>query len=121
MKETSIKIWIESEGDGDWHLEQNDYLYKTTQGTDFLKKRGRFFAVIYDITGNSRDFYDFVVNRNLEMLRKIELEWNVSEYLKRIKQCRYVPMNDQWHKTFILSSQATLSAWFWCNVRNPDK
>ncbi|MGL5869339.1 HNH endonuclease signature motif containing protein [Clostridium chrysemydis] len=58
--------------DGDWHLVQNDYLFKTTQGTWYLKKRGRLFLVIYDMLRNRRDFYDFVVNRNLQMLRKIE-------------------------------------------------
>lgn len=57
---------------GDWHLVQNDYLYKTTQGTWCLKKRGRLFAIIYSIVGNKRDFYDFVVNQNLEILRNIK-------------------------------------------------
>lgn len=58
--------------EGDWHLVQNDYLYKTTQGTWYLKKRGKLLALIYDMFNDKRDFYDFVVNRNLEMLRKIE-------------------------------------------------
>lgn len=58
--------------DGDWHLVQDDYLYKTTQGTWYLKKRGRVFVVIYEMFRNKRDFYDFMVNRNLEMLRKLE-------------------------------------------------
>lgn len=58
--------------DGDWHLVQDDYLYKTTQGTWYLKNRGRVFVVIYEMFRNKRDFYDFMVNRNLEMLRKLE-------------------------------------------------
>lgn len=58
--------------DGDWHLVQNDYLYKTTHGIWYLKKRGRLFVIINNLFGNQRDFYDFVVNRNLEMLRNIE-------------------------------------------------
>jgi hypothetical protein len=57
--------------DGDWHLVQNDYLFKTTKGTWYLKKRGRLFTVICDMFDNRQDFYDFVVNRNLEMLIKI--------------------------------------------------
>lgn len=58
--------------DGDWHLVKNDYLYKTKQGTWYLKKRGRLFTVVYAIFGNKQDFYNFVVNRNLEMLRNIK-------------------------------------------------
>lgn len=57
--------------DGDWHFVQNDYLFKTTKGTWYLKKRGRLFTVICDMFESRQDFYDFVVNRNLEMLRKI--------------------------------------------------
>ena len=58
--------------DRDWHLVKNDYLYKTKQGTWYLKKRGRLFTVVYAIFGNKQDFYNFVVNRNLEMLRNIK-------------------------------------------------
>lgn len=58
--------------DGDWQLVQNDYCYKTMNGTWYLKKRGRLFVVICDMFRNKRDFYDFMVNRNLEMLRSIE-------------------------------------------------
>lgn len=54
--------------DGDWHLVQTDYLFKTTQGTWYLKKRGRLFTVICDMYDNRQDFYDFIVNRNLKML-----------------------------------------------------
>ena len=57
---------------GDWHLVQNDYLYKTTQGIWYLKKRGRLFTIVYSIMGNKRDFYDFVVNQNLEILKNIK-------------------------------------------------
>ena len=57
--------------DGDWHFVQNDYLFKTTKGTWYLKKTGRLFTVICDMFESRQDFYDFVVNRNLEMLRKI--------------------------------------------------
>lgn len=59
---------------GDWHLVQNDYLFKTTQGTWYLKKRGRLFTVICDMFQNRKDFYDFMVNRNLEMLKNIKLQ-----------------------------------------------
>lgn len=58
--------------DGDWHLVQNDYLFKTTQGTWYLKKRGRLFTVICDMFDNRQDFYDFIVNRNLKMLGNLE-------------------------------------------------
>lgn len=56
---------------GDWHLVQNDYLFKTTQGEWYLKKRGKVFVAIYELLKNSSDFYNLVVNRNLEVLRKI--------------------------------------------------
>lgn len=58
--------------DGDWHLVQNDYLFKTTQGTWYLKKRARLFTVICDMFDNRQDFYDFIVNRNLKMLGNLE-------------------------------------------------
>ncbi|MEK8199774.1 HNH endonuclease signature motif containing protein [Lysinibacillus sp. FSL M8-0134] len=58
--------------DGDWRLVQNDYLFKTTQGTWYLKKRGRLFTVICDMFDNRQDFYDFIVNRNLKMLGNLE-------------------------------------------------
>lgn len=58
--------------DGDWHLVQNDYLYKTVKGTWYLKKRGRLIVVVCDIFKNNKNFYDFIVNRNLEMLKTIK-------------------------------------------------
>lgn len=58
--------------DGDWHFVQNDYLYKTTQGTWYLKKRGKLLVLICDMFNNNRDFYDFMVNRNLEKLKNID-------------------------------------------------
>lgn len=56
---------------GDWHLVQNDYLYKTTQGTWYLQNCGKIFCVILKVLNNKQDFYELVVNRNLEMLRKL--------------------------------------------------
>ena len=55
----------------DWHLVQNDYLFKTTKGTLCLEEKGRVFVAIYESLKNASDFYDLVVNRNLEVLRKI--------------------------------------------------
>lgn len=56
---------------GDWHLVQNDYLYKTTQGTWRLQSSGKIFCVIYKVLNCKQDFYELMVNRNLEMLMKI--------------------------------------------------
>lgn len=58
--------------DGEWHLVQNDYLYKTTQGTWYLKAQGMVFVIIYEMFRNKREFYDFMVNRNLKMLNNLE-------------------------------------------------
>nr|DAU65389.1 MAG TPA: AcrIIC3 protein [Caudoviricetes sp.] len=57
---------------GDFHFVQNDYLFRTTQGTWRLKKRGKIFGVIYQLLSGADDFYDFIVNNNLEILRKIK-------------------------------------------------
>ncbi|WP_395013551.1 HNH endonuclease [Robinsoniella peoriensis] len=56
---------------GDWHLVQNDYLFKTTKGTWYIKDKGRIFVAIYESLKNASYFYDLVVNRNLEVLSKI--------------------------------------------------
>ena len=56
---------------GDWHLVQNDYLYKTTQGTWYLQNCGKIFCVLYRVLNNKLDYYELVVNRNLEVLRKL--------------------------------------------------
>lgn len=56
---------------GDFHFVQNDYLFRTTQGTWRLRKRGKVFVVIYRLLSGADDFYDFIINNNLDVLMKI--------------------------------------------------
>lgn len=66
---------------GDFHFVQNDYLYKATQGTWCLRKRGRLFWAICSLF-NDRDFYDFMVNKNIELLRNLD-QWEIIDMLPR--------------------------------------
>lgn len=59
------------DSEGNYHLVQNDYFYKIPNGTWQLQKRGRIFLIICSLLPNNFDFYDLVVNRNIEKLRNI--------------------------------------------------
>ena len=54
---------------GDYHLVQNDYLFKATKGTWVLRKRGKLFVAICDLIEVSK-FYDLIVNRNLKIFKE---------------------------------------------------
>lgn len=59
------------DSEGNYHLVQNNYFYKIQNGTWKLRKRGRIFLIICSLMPNNFDFYDFVVNKNIEKLRNI--------------------------------------------------
>lgn len=59
------------DSEGYYHLVQSDYSYKVANGTWQLRKKGRIFMIICSLMSDPFDFYDFVVNRNIEKLRTV--------------------------------------------------
>lgn len=57
---------------GEWHFGEDNYFYKVNNGEWYLKKKGKVFVAIFSMLGNEQDFYDFMINRKIELLKTIE-------------------------------------------------
>lgn len=57
---------------GDWHMGEDNYSYKVAKGEWYLENRGKLLVIIRSLFGNEQDFYDFMINRNIELLKTIE-------------------------------------------------
>ena len=53
---------------GDFHLVKRNYLFKTVNGTWYLKKKSRLLLLIVSYLRDYNRFYNFIVNRQMHLL-----------------------------------------------------
>ena len=57
---------------GNWYMGADNHSYKVAKGEWYLEKRGKLLVIIRSLLGKEQDFYDFMINRKIELLKTIE-------------------------------------------------